>query len=68
MVIESRLLTEGWKSVGIAKFKRMASAVEVKDTNVIINYASQWKVSIRNYLYTYIIICGVRDGPHRLMQ
>jgi len=44
MVIERKLLTEGWKSVGIAKFKRMASAVEVKDTNVIICYPPQWKV------------------------
>jgi len=43
MVIERKLLTEGWKSVGIAKFKRMASAVEVKDTNVIICYPPQWK-------------------------
>ena len=47
MVVERKLLTEGWKAIGKAKFEYMARAVEVKDTNVIINYLPKYKVNLQ---------------------
>ena len=46
MVIERKLLTEGWKAIGKAKFECMAEAVKVKDTNVIIDYLPRYKVNL----------------------
>ena len=47
MVIERKLLTEGWKAIGKAKFEYMAEAVKVKDTNVIIDYLPRYKVNLQ---------------------
>ena len=47
MVVERKLLTEGWKAIGKAKFEYMAGAVEVKDNNVIINYLPKYKVNLQ---------------------
>ena len=44
MVIERNLLTEGWKSVAIAPFFKFAKPVVTKETNVVMDYSSKYKV------------------------
>ena len=44
MLIERRVLDEGWKTEKCASFKHFATQVEVKDVNVVIHYLPNIKV------------------------
>ena len=44
MVIERRVLSEGWKSVNQAIFEFMSKPVEMKDVNVVVSYDPKYKV------------------------
>lgn len=44
LLIERKILTEGWKSFQDIEFKTFESPVEIKDVTVLINYSKDYKV------------------------
>ena len=50
LIIERRILVEGWKSLQDMEFKTFDVSVEIKDLTIIITYAKEYKVS-RGYSF-----------------
>ena len=45
MLIERKILTEGWNSFKDVEFETFEAPVEIKDVTMIINYAEKYKVA-----------------------
>ena len=60
MIVERRILTEGWKSVNFAAFADMDRPVRTKEKSVVISYRPEAKVRCLHY---HSVVCrsvGVR--------
>ena len=58
MLIEKRLLSEGWKTTAKANFSHLAKPVNVKDNNVIVSYLPKYKVGVHMVICMVIIHCS----------
>ncbi len=44
MLIERKILTEGWTSFQDVEFEMFEAPIEIKDITVVINYSRKYKV------------------------
>ena len=49
LLIERKILTEGWKSFQDIEFRMFESPVEIKDVTVLIHYSKKYKVRCPGY-------------------
>ena len=60
LLIERKILIEGWKSFQEVKFDRFESPVEIKDVNIFIKYSKEYKV--RKLLISALILYSLCTG------